>query len=131
MSQGSSSNQLLDPVVLGSWIFQRSYIWQMDFLTAKELAEFATKHGLPFYREEHIHHLWKLGLLRADLIVSDQELEETGLIFLGQEEETFLYADARFSQTLQDTPGLSLEEAQAISPSLKIFFHPFRFAVLH
>src|SRR5712692_113083 len=100
MAQNSSSNQLLDPVTLGSWIFQRSYIWQMNFLTAQELADFVTKRGLSPYREEYINHLWKLGLLRADFIVSDQELEETGLIFLGQEEDTFLYADARSPQSL-------------------------------
>jgi hypothetical protein len=130
MSPGSSSNQLLDPVLLGSWIFQRSHIWQMNLLTAKKLAEFATKHGLSSYREEYINHLWKLGLLRADLIVSSQEIDEAGLVFVGQEEDTFLYADARLPQPFQDTSSVPLEEAQAVSPLLTIFFHPFRFAVL-
>jgi len=46
MAQNSSANQLLDPVMLGSWIAQRSHIWQMNFLTAKELADFAHKRGL-------------------------------------------------------------------------------------
>src|SRR5579863_9119100 len=130
MSQESSSNQLLDPVKLGSWIYQRSHIWQMNLLTAKELAEFATKHGLPFYREEHINHLWKLGLLRADLIVSSQEVDEVGLIVIGQKEDKFLYADARLPQPIQDASSVPLEEAQAVSPALTIYFHPFRFAVL-
>ncbi len=131
MVHNSSSNQLLDPVTLGTWIFQRSHIWQMNFLTAKELADFVTKRGLPIYSEGHINHLWKLGLLRADLIVSHQEVEEAGFVFLGQEGDTFLYTDARVPQTLQDTPGLSLKEVQAVSPTLEILFHPFRFAVLH
>ena len=131
MVHNSSSNQLLDPVTLGTWIFQRSHIWQMNFLTAKELADFVTKRGLPIYSEGDINYLWKLGLLRADLIVSHQEVEEAGFIFLEQEGDTFLYADARVPQTLQDTPSLSLKEVQAVSPTLEIFFHPFRFAVLH
>ena len=130
MTQIPSSNQLLDPAILGSWIFQRSHIWQMDFLTANKLAEFATKRGLPHYREEHINHLWKLRLLRADLIVSVEELGEPGLIFLGKDEDAFLYADGRLPQVLQDIPDLPLEEAQALSSGLKVFFHPFRFAVL-
>ena len=130
MSQDTFPNQLLDPVKLGSWIYQRSHIWQINLLTAKELAEFATKHGLPFYREEYINHLWKLGLLRADIIVSSQEVDEVGLIFVGQEEETFIYADARPPQPFQDTSSMPLEEAQAVSPALTIYFHPFRFAVL-
>jgi len=103
----------------------------MNFLTAKELADFVTKRGLPIYSEGDINYLWKLGLLRADLIVSHQEVEEAGFIFLEQEGDTFLYADARVPQTLQDTPSLSLKEVQAVSPTLEIFFHPFRFAVLH
>jgi hypothetical protein len=131
MTQNSPSTQLLDPVKLGSWIFQRSYIWQMELLTAQGLAEFATKRGFPLYREEHIHHLWKLGLLRADLIVSEQEIDEAGFVFLGKEEDTFLYADARDSQPLQDTSDVPLEEAQDLVFPLKIYFHPFRFAVLH
>ena len=90
MTQIPSSNQLLDPAILGSWIFQRSHIWQMDFLTANKLAKFATKRGLPHYREEHINHLWKLRLLRADLIVSVEELGEPGLIFLGKDGDAFL-----------------------------------------
>ncbi|HYT42070.1 MAG TPA: hypothetical protein VEP90_06975, partial [Methylomirabilota bacterium] len=80
--------------------------------------------------EELINHLWKLGLLRADLIVSSQEVDETGLIFVGQEEDIFVYADARLPQPYQDTSSVSLEEAQAISPALQIYFHPFRFTVL-
>jgi hypothetical protein len=103
----------------------------MNFLTAKELADFVTKRGLPIYSEGHINHLWKLGLLRADLIVSHQEVEETGVVFLEKEGDTFLYADARVPQILQDSQSLSLKEAQTISPTLEILFHPFRFAVLH
>src|SRR5581483_3858891 len=131
MTQNSSLNQLLDPAILGSWIFQRHYIWQMELLTTQGLAEFATKRGLSLYREEHIKHLWNVGLLRADLIVSEQEIEEAGFVFLGKEEDTFSYADARASQPLQDTSDVSLEDAQSVSSTLKLYFHPFRFAVLH
>jgi hypothetical protein len=79
----------------------------MDFLTAKELADFAHKRGLSWYREEHIHHLWKLGLLKADLIVSTQPLDEAGLVNIGQEQAdddecSFVYADARLPQLIQD-----------------------------
>lgn len=130
MSQNSSSDQLLDPVTLALWIVQRSHIWQMSFLSAKELAEFAAKRGLPSYREEYINHLWKSGLLRADLIVSSQQFDEFGIISIGQGEGKFLYADARLPQPFQDTTNMSLEEAQDVSPALKLFFHPFRFAVL-
>jgi len=107
----------------------------MDFLTAKELADFAHKRGLSWYREEHIHHLWKLGLLKADLIVSTQPLDEAGLIHVGQEqadedESRFVYADARLPQLVQDSSSISLEEMQAVPSTLKLFFHPFRYSVL-
>lgn len=131
MAQSSPLNQLLDPAILGSWIFQRSYIWQMELLSAQGLAEFATKRGLSLYREAHINHLWKLGLLRADLIVSEQEIEEAGFVFLGKEEHTFSYADSRALQPLQDISDVSLEEVQAVPSPLRLYFHPFRFAALH
>ena len=135
MTQYSSANQLLDPIILGSWIAQRSYIWQMNFLTAKELADFVHKRGLSWYSEEQINLLWKLGLLKADLIVSSQEVDEAGLILVGQEqldeeENEFQYADARLPQLVQDSSTLSLEEMQTVPSTLKVFFHPFRFAVL-
>lgn len=135
MSQDSSSDQLLDPVILGSWIAQRSHIWQMNFLTAKELADYVHKRGLSWYREEHINLLWKLGFLKADLIISSQEVDEAGLILVGQEqldeeENEFLYADARLPQLIEDSSTLSLEEMQAVPSPLNVFFHPFRFAVL-
>ncbi len=130
MSQDTSSSQLLDPVKLASWIFQRSHIWQMNFLPANEFAEYAAKHGLPSYREEFINHLWKLGLLRADLIVSNQPVDEAGLIFVGQEEGHFVYADARLPLPYQDASNVPLEAAQAIPSTLQIYFHPFRFTVL-
>ena len=84
MSQDSSSDQLLDPIILGSWIAQRSHIWQMNFLPAEKLADFVHKRGLSWYREEYINLLWKLGFLKADLIVSSQEVDEAGLILVGQ-----------------------------------------------
>lgn len=135
MAQYSSTNQLLDPVLLGSWIAHRSHIWQMNFLTAKELADFVNKRGLSWYREEHINLLWKLGFLKADLIVSRQEIDEPGLTFVGQErlddeENEFHYADARLPKLIQDSSEISVEEMQVVPLTLKIYFHPFRFSVL-
>ncbi len=135
MSQDSSSDQLLDPVILGSWIAQRSHIWQMDFLSSKELAEFAHKRGLSWYHEEHINLLWKLGFLKAELIVSNQRVDEPGLVLVGQEqinqdEYEFQYADTRSRQLIQDSTTLSLEEMQTVPSTLKVLFHPFRFSVL-
>jgi hypothetical protein len=136
MAQNSSTNRLIDPVILGSWIAQRSHIWQMDFLTAKELADFVHKRGLSWYHEEHINLLWRLGLLKADLIVSSQEVDEPGLTLVGQErlddeENGFDYADARLPKLIQDSPETSFEEMQLVPSTLKIYFHPFRFTVLH
>lgn len=130
MSQEAFSQPLLDPVVLGSWIATRSHIWQMNFLSAKELADFAEKRGLSPYREEHIVHFWKLGLLKADVVMSDQPLDEDGLVAVGQEENEFLYADARRPKHFQDSSIISLEDEQMDHVPLKLLFHPFRYAVL-
>ena len=135
MVQDSSANQLLDPVLLSSWIAKRSYIWQMNFLTAKELADFVHKRGLSRYKEEHIHLLWKLGFLKADFIVSSQEIDEEGLILVGQEqrdeeESEFLYADARLPRLIKDSSDLPHEEMQTVPSIFKVFFHPFRLSVL-
>jgi hypothetical protein len=132
MSQEDSYQPLLDPFILGSWLAQRRHIWQMDFLSPKELASFAKERGLSSYCKEHIIHLWKLGLLKADLIISDEPLNEEGIVLIRQEDEDkFLYADTRIPQLSQRPSDTVLEEAQILPPTLKLLFHPFRYTVLH
>src|SRR5262249_7423715 len=102
----TSSKRFLDPVLLGTWIAARPYIWQMDLLNGRELNSFAEKHGISFpgnlrsasweYWAGPILKLWQLGWLRADIVVSKKALEIPGLIEVGTNDRgRLLYADAR------------------------------------
>src|SRR5258708_5592268 len=95
LPQSPLTSRLIDPT-LRRLISKRRYIWQMDFLSAGELARFSRERGLFFLGAEDIIKLWQLGLLQADLVVSSRKLRRVGLIscgldYLGQH----IYSDER------------------------------------
>lgn len=83
MYDNNTTHELLEPSLPGSWIAEHRRIWQMDFLSASELANFAHKRGLASYDEKDVTQLWQLGLLKADLITSSKKLHLAGLVDRG------------------------------------------------
>jgi len=124
---------MVDPVILGKQIAERRRMWQMRFLDAKKLSRLCTDRALNVSASgDDVEHLWQLGLLRADVVVSSEELNIEGLVFVGREgSESYLYADSRrVSQRPEGWIGstIGLERVpQAIEP----LFHPFRYYVVH
>jgi hypothetical protein len=115
----------VDPVMLSSRIRNSSTVWQMPFYDLHEFSQFCRERGLTVW-DETIRHLWKIGLLRADLVLSSTVLHGVRLVELGPAENGFrAYADggrirartwSRVSRTL--------------APGIKLYFHPFRFLVV-
>src|SRR3989442_5423 len=83
MSQNTASPGFLEPSLLGAWIAEHRRIWQMNFLKARDLAQFCRDRGLSHFDENDITKLWQLGLLKADLIESRRKYDRAGLVDRG------------------------------------------------
>lgn len=124
---------LLDPGVLGRWMIERRYVWQMRLLDAKKLSHFARARGLQVFAfsGKDVERLWQLGLLRADCVQSAEKLDEDGLVEIRKDSyERYFYADAR--RTAPRAEGFLSVAAGLERPpkGVKPFFHPFRFYVI-
>ncbi len=108
------------------------HIWQMNLLSARELAQFSRDRGLSLSSEEDIIHLWQLGLLKADLIISRGKLLRVGLVDQGIDDYGHhVYSDER--QLRQRPKGWANSEKtlRPLQTSVELLFHPFRYYVLY
>src|SRR6266480_1878957 len=85
MTENTISPELLEASLPGAWIAEHSQIGQMSLLSAKELAQFCSDRGLSDFREKSIIQLWQLGLLKAELIESNEEVTYDGLVARGHD----------------------------------------------
>jgi hypothetical protein len=132
MSQNNVSSELLEPAVPGTWIAEHRRIWQMKFLNPKELAQFCSDRGLSNFGEKNIIHLWQLGLLKADLIESEEEFNDKGLVDHGFNRYVcHIYSDERQLQQSSDGWSASVQKLAPLQNGVELLFHPFRYYVLH
>lgn len=132
MTENTISPELLEASLPGAWVAEHNRIGQISFLKAKELAQFCSDRGLSDFREKGIIQLWQLGLLKADLIESDEEITYDGLVARGHDRYgRYRYSDER--QLHQRSVGWE-EAEKALTPmdeNIKLLFHPFRYYVLY
>jgi hypothetical protein len=132
MDENNTTAELLEPSLPGAWIVEHNRIGQISLLKAKELAQFCSDRGLSDFREKGIIQLWQLGLLKADLIESDEEFIYDGLVTRGNDQYgQYRYSDER--QLHQPTEGWGDAE-NTITPlneNITLLFHPFRYYVLY
>src|ERR1700730_9184590 len=96
MDENNTLPDLLEPSLPGAWIVEHNRIGQISLLKAKELAQFCSDRGLADFRETGLIQLWQLGLLKADLIESNEELCYDGLVARGTDRYgRYLYSDER------------------------------------
>ncbi len=131
-SQNNTSPQLLQPSLPGAWIAQYRRIWQMNLLTASELAQFSHDRGLSFSAFEHdIIQLWQLGLLKADLIESRSKYNRIGLVERGTNRKgEHVYSDERHLRQRTNGWDRPVNSALSVPSGVKLLFHPFRYYVL-
>ena len=68
----------------------------MNFLNASEFAHFGHDRGLSLFNEKDIIQLWQIGLLKADLITSQEELSQVGIVHRGIDQcGDHMYSDER------------------------------------
>ena len=132
MSDTTVPPELLEPALPGAWIAEHRRIWQMRFLNANGLARLCSDRGLSNFGEEGITRLWQLGLLKADLVESDEEFTFAGLVDRGIDRYgRHIYSDER--QLLQRPEGWGdgLKTLTPLRDDVELLFHPFRYYVLY
>jgi hypothetical protein len=120
-----------DRLRLARWKAARPRLWQIDLLSSAELASFTSERGVEAVGEGDINDLWRLGLLRADFIESENELKRPGLILLGGRGTTpLLYADLRDPKHRPEGWHDALRFCTSFPSGVVPLFHPFRLAIL-
>lgn len=133
MQEDTGYRPLLDPKTLGRWMIERWYVWQMRLLDSKSLSRFCRSRAVlvSLSSVKDIEHLWQMGLLRADYVRSDEELDEDGLVEICMDHYgRRLYTDARWPQSRAEGFLGAAKHLKTLSPTVKPFFHPFRFYVV-
>lgn len=130
MSSHHNEAQSISPDALVAWIADRGYIWQMDLLTSGELSRVASDHGVDF-SEIQIENFWRLGLLRADLIISSRRLRLKNLNYLRRNERGgHLYSDDRQLRPHRKGWGDCDIRLEPLPNFMQLYFHPFRYYIL-
>lgn len=124
---------LLKPGQLSQWIFDLYDIWQMHFVSDNELGSIAQDRGLmSLSLGDYIKNLWQLGLLRADLVKSVDQINIPGLNLVGQTAENiYYYSDEREPIREEKGIGGTIALLPAFPSQLTLLFHPFRYYVLY
>ena len=133
MSDNFGFRTVFGPEELGRWIIERWFIWQMRPLDAKKLSRFCRARSVLVSMSSgvDVERLWQMGLLRADYVRSDDELDEEGLLEVRKDRHgRRFYADTR--RPIPHAQGLLGAAAglERLPRAVKPFFHPFRFYVI-
>jgi hypothetical protein len=128
-----SNGSLLDPVAVTKWEIERPFIRQMNLLSIQGLNSLAKDRGVDLsLHNEEIERLWQMGVLRADLIVSKQQLDIAGLDFIQRNEGgDYLYADIRDCVNRAEGLGSMFADLGGMPDGAYLMFHPFRYYVLY
>lgn len=123
----STLEQIREEVVLG---FEN---WRRRLITPEALAKLAKELGLGWFTASDITGLWSIGLLRADLVISNVPMDNSGLSRLEGLIQPFEYAycDRRRLEYRPEGYGSALQDHEKESLEESLAFHPFRIYVLH
>lgn len=116
---------------ISEYIAKNHNIWQMNFLDTFKFHQFTHDRGSGFAKT-HIEQLWKLKLLRADLIKSKEDIYIEGIIPIGKDEWGInTYFDDRKLKPRSDGWVDALADIDNDNLDFSIFFHPFRLYILY
>jgi hypothetical protein len=133
VSENGEPRTMLGPEVLGRWMIERWYVWQMRLLDAKRLAQFGRARGLQVSSSsgKDVERLWQMGLLRADYVRSDEELSQDGLVEIRTDAYgRRFYADVRHAAPRAEGFVAAAAGLEGPPEAVNLLFHPFRFYVL-
>jgi hypothetical protein len=108
-----------------------SHLWQYTLLSAAQLRNFASDRGIRLAHGDSIADLWRIGLLRADLVTSEQPISLPGFTSVGFAEGEHSYCDLRVVLHRPSGFGGAFSEASQLPPTALPLFHPFRLYLLY
>lgn len=113
-------------------VAKTSQAWRGRLLDPEKFAALAKLLGFGWFTQDDIRGLWRIGLLRADLVSSDSAIEASGLLPVGSvaDSDRWDYSDARIITHRPNGYGSSFGEADPGS-ALDLRFHPHRLFVLY
>lgn len=119
--------------MLGKQIAERRGMWQMRLLDARKLSRLCKDRAVEVsVFGKDVEYLWQLGLLRADVVASSEELELEGLVFVGRNDsDDYLYADSRRVPQRPEGWVGSTVGLERVPQHIELLFHPFRYYVVH
>jgi hypothetical protein len=103
----------------------------MNLLDARGLKAYADRYRVRLTGEDVIKRLWRIGLLRADVVETEVEVTKEGLELLGPFHGGWLYLDERPVPHFPDGLGGSFRHSCGVLDSCEPLFHPFRTFVLY
>jgi hypothetical protein len=106
-------------------------LWQFDLLTPQKICQFAKDRGVQIFNAGAVIDLWRLGLLRSDLIIASSKLEMSSLEIVSVENGQFTYCDKRRVEHKAQGYGGTITATKFEFDSLELLFHPFRLYVLY
>ncbi len=131
----NENSQSINVSQIGKWLFERGFIWQMKLLDEESFLRFAEERSINFGHSERdikrLRKFWSLGLIRADLVITETPQETEGLTFLNKNDSHYIYADERKCLIRTEGYSNSLEELKDLSDDINLLFHPFRLFVFY
>jgi hypothetical protein len=106
-------------------------LWQFDLKKPRELAAFAKDRDIYISDARIVKHLWRLGLLRADAVVSPVPICVPSVQFVRKEDGMELYCDMRPVQHRKEGYGGILLTEEPEETHVELYFHSFRLYVLY
>lgn len=104
--------------------------WEAIPVDAAELGKIAWKLGLGRFREEDIHALWRIGLLRADVVTAEALTDAPGFEPV-RSQQGFRFIDVRLPKSRPEGAPSFVPKGPAIEDHLTAYFHPYRVFLLH
>lgn len=106
-------------------------LWQFGLLDSQEFCGFARSHGMSFHART-VFNLWRIGLLRADLVATTNATEAKSLKLVSEDKGVFICCDLRQAVHQQNGyTGIASSVSIESCDSIKLAFHPFRLYVLY
>ena len=104
--------------------------WESRFVDAASLGKLAWKLGFGHFDEDGVRALWRIGLLRADVVTAEAHTEVPGFEPV-QTPHVFRYIDVRLPKHRPVGAPSFVPEGPALEDYLTPHFHPYKVYLLH
>ena len=105
---------------------------QNDLLSPQQLLQYAKDRNIRIFNQEKIKHLWRIGIIRADLVVAEKEIKRPALELISADDAgIYTYLDTRKLRRRKKGYGGSFSKKPPVRKDIELYFHPFRLFVLY